>query len=201
MQRKENYDSLIQVIKENEMRQWMAKHGLGKNAQLFSDDERRILIQFFEQLDFDRSGKVSTDELCEVLTAFGLAETHYDIYKLVSQVDKDRSGFIDFNEFTAMVQGKQSKAIFLVMQKMIQMEQRETSLGIPLPTVASTFRRRMLMASMMATGEKQQHGRRFMKSFTRTVTAKAAKKSKEKPKEPDEAEGARASLKDPPESL
>ena len=52
-----------------------------------------------------------------------------------------------------MVQGKQSKAIFLVMQKMIQMEQRETSLGIPLPTVASTFRRRMLMASMMATGQ------------------------------------------------
>jgi hypothetical protein len=181
--KKEKEDETIRTLKEQEMRQWMTKRGLGNQAkvQMYTDDERRILIKFYEQLDHDGDGQVTADELSEVLTALGLAETYGDVWKLLSQVDKDRDGLIDFNEFISMVQNStQSKAVFLVMQQMIRMEQRESALAIPLPTAASTFRRRMLMASMMDTGEKQQHGRRFMKSFTRTVTANMVKREKAK---------------------
>ena len=34
----------------------------------------------------------------------------------------------------------------------------------PMPLYASTFRRRMLMASMMETGELKDHGLKFMKN-------------------------------------
>lgn len=48
----------------------------------------------------DRTGEVSTHKLSEYFSMFGLS---VDIDKLVADIDKDQSGYVDFDEFRALL--------------------------------------------------------------------------------------------------
>ncbi|KIZ06761.1 Dynein light chain, flagellar outer arm [Monoraphidium neglectum] len=50
----------------------------------------------------DRSGKVSTEKLRATIKAFELT---LDVDRLIKEVDLDRSGFLDFKEFAAILKG------------------------------------------------------------------------------------------------
>jgi hypothetical protein len=48
----------------------------------------------------DKTGQVSTEKLRNIVKEFGLT---IDINKLIAETDTDRSGFIDYQEFTVMM--------------------------------------------------------------------------------------------------
>ncbi|XP_034324178.1 calmodulin-beta-like [Crassostrea angulata] len=54
---------------------------------------------------FDKNGDdlISAGELGTVMRNLGLNPTEEDVKKMISDVDKDANGFVDFNEFVSMM--------------------------------------------------------------------------------------------------
>lgn len=54
---------------------------------------------------FDKNGDdlISAGELGTVMRNLGLNPTEEDVQKMISDVDKDANGFVDFNEFVSMM--------------------------------------------------------------------------------------------------
>ncbi|CAF1275213.1 unnamed protein product [Rotaria sordida] len=67
-------------------------------AKLTPSQERE-LRDAFDLFDSDHSGKISKTELRQVLKALNIAATDAELQKLMAQMDTNRSGDIDYNEF------------------------------------------------------------------------------------------------------
>ena len=63
-----------------------------------------IIMEAFTNVDKDKSGKISKDELIVALKAEKSQEK--EIEKLIKQVDKNNDGKIDYNEFLALMQNQ-----------------------------------------------------------------------------------------------
>ncbi|KAL6652234.1 hypothetical protein ACP70R_011159 [Stipagrostis hirtigluma subsp. patula] len=73
-------------------------------AENLSPEEINGLKQMFNNMDTDRSGTITVEELKEGLTKLGSKITEAEVQKLMEAVDVDKSGSIDYTEFlTAMV--------------------------------------------------------------------------------------------------
>ena len=57
------------------------------------------LSQVFRAIDTDNSGHIGTDELKHAFAKLGHNVTEREVIQLIYQVDKDRSGSVDFEEF------------------------------------------------------------------------------------------------------
>ncbi|KAF4589960.1 H(+)-transporting V0 sector ATPase subunit c [Pleurotus pulmonarius] len=57
----------------------------------------------FQGFDRDNNGYVTTDELADVMRALGRHATDEQIRSMIQQVDLNRNGSIEFNEFLALV--------------------------------------------------------------------------------------------------
>lgn len=55
----------------------------------------------FKKLDADRSGTISTEELSAGLKSQGYNLSDAEVHQLLEEVDVDKSGYIDFDEFMA----------------------------------------------------------------------------------------------------
>lgn len=64
---------------------------------------KRSLKNWFNQIDTDRSGDISIEELAEPLLSTGLAKSMFEVSNIVRQVDQDGSSGIDFNEFLVVM--------------------------------------------------------------------------------------------------
>ncbi|KAF4739572.1 hypothetical protein FOZ63_026148 [Perkinsus olseni] len=121
----------------------------------FDDQERRMLRTYFDALDRDSSGSIDVSELEEVMVALGLAEKHSDVEKMLSGVDEDDSGEIEFHEFLSILRrghssnDPSSSAMFKVFKSLIRGNLGDTeNLGFKLLT--SVYRRKRIMDAMMA---------------------------------------------------
>lgn len=140
-----------------------------------------MLKGYFSSMASDGSGSIGIQELEEALVAFGLAENRHDVQRLMSAVDDDGSGLIEFNEFLAIVRDGYNDAICHVFKQMMAGQLGDKNLSFSM--LASTYRRRMLLDAMMApAGSSQERGKRIMRAFanqmreykTRTVEEKRA---------------------------
>lgn len=57
----------------------------------------------FDMFDTDKSGTISVNELKSVLKKLGKNMSDKEIKKMMSSVDKDQSGEVDFDEFCQMM--------------------------------------------------------------------------------------------------
>lgn len=160
---KERKEECSRLLLENGQRHWLRTHG--KNEFIdFDDEERRMLKGYFESMASDGSGSIGISELEEALVAFGLAETRADVQRLMSAVDDDGSGLIEFNEFLAIVRDGYNAAICHVFKQMMAGQLGDKNLSFSM--LASTYRRRMLLDAMMAPqGSSQERGKRIMRAF------------------------------------
>ena len=77
------------------------------------------------QVDLDKGGTLSKDELGQLMTTLGLKPTQEELNAMVAEIDADGSGEIDFDEFVTVMSRKvntsytpkQVKAAFKVFAK------------------------------------------------------------------------------------
>ncbi|KAL1568619.1 putative calcium-binding protein CML25 [Salvia divinorum] len=67
------------------------------------DEVHETLCHAFQIFDADRNGTISADELFNVLRSIGEESTLDDCKRMISCVDIDGSGTIDFHEFKVMM--------------------------------------------------------------------------------------------------
>nr|CAB3487922.1 unnamed protein product [Digitaria exilis] len=73
-------------------------------AENLSPEEIKGLRQMFNNMDTDKSGTITVEELKEGLTKLGSKISEAEVQKLMEAVDVDKSGSIDYTEFlTAMM--------------------------------------------------------------------------------------------------
>lgn len=77
---------------------WLTKHAKQPRFQ-FSGEQKRMLRQWFDALDSDGSGKISVEELEDPMLSIGIVSDTREIAQIVSKLDKDANGQIDFQEF------------------------------------------------------------------------------------------------------
>ncbi|KAG6592585.1 Ca2+-binding protein/EF-hand superfamily protein [Phytophthora cinnamomi] len=77
---------------------WLAKHAKQPRFR-FSGEQKRMLRQWFDALDSDGSGKISVEELEDPMLSIGIVTDTREIEQIVSKLDKDANGQIDFQEF------------------------------------------------------------------------------------------------------
>jgi len=87
----------------------------------FSPKEKADLKVHFDSFDKDRSGSITVDELRDVMKSLGDAPSDAEVRKIISEVDANNDGTIDFNEFLEFVEkfksGKGSKGFGEVFMK------------------------------------------------------------------------------------
>jgi len=73
-------------------------------AENLSPEEIKGLKQMFNNMDTDKSGTITVEELKEGLRKLGSKISEAEVQKLMEAVDVDKSGSIDYTEFlTAMM--------------------------------------------------------------------------------------------------
>lgn len=65
--------------------------------------ELRKLKDCFNSLDADGGGTIGLEELENPLIGLGFADSREDVEKLISSVDQDGNGDIDFGEFCMII--------------------------------------------------------------------------------------------------
>ena len=66
--------------------------------------------QRFDAYDKDRSGTIDVWELRQVLEAMGQKPTEEELFQMISEVDENMSGSIDFAEFLKVIENQKERA-------------------------------------------------------------------------------------------
>ena len=94
----------------------------------------------WQQVDVDGNGTLDQDELKTVLLRMGYAEEELDIAQMMEELDEDKSGDVDYEEFTAWFtqQGEEAQGkLFVVYYRTQDGAQEETTVG-ELPTLMAS---------------------------------------------------------------
>jgi len=72
-------------------------------ALILSEERIPEFRASFEMFDKDKDGLITTNELGTVLRFYGHFPTEYELYKMVSEIDLDGNGTIEFKEFLGLM--------------------------------------------------------------------------------------------------
>ena len=98
----QEYNANVLNLTEKKSRKWYCHRGKSHVLD-FSDDEIKKLKECFMALDDDGSGSIGIDELEEPLVGLGFADGRQDVLDMISDVDEDGSGQIEFEEFLLII--------------------------------------------------------------------------------------------------
>lgn len=93
---KVNWDSKLKAIEKYNTQNWMKVHG--KVPEMYKK-QQNDLKNLFNELDSDKSGVVSTEELFEMLLSLGLVSSKSEVEDLVKFASSKSSGVLKFDEF------------------------------------------------------------------------------------------------------
>ncbi|KAJ7331639.1 Calmodulin-2 [Desmophyllum pertusum] len=77
-------------------------------ADKFTEEQVAEFKEAFQIFDKDSGGTISIKELKQVFEALGQHPTEEEVQSMISGVDEDGSGEIDFDEFLTLMAAKQS---------------------------------------------------------------------------------------------
>merc|ERR1712172_262385 len=84
----------------------MSRRGAKKKAGQLSDEQLDEIREAFSLFDADASGQIDVRELKAAMRALGFEVKNEELKKMVSDVDNDGNGTIEFGEFLEMMTGK-----------------------------------------------------------------------------------------------
>ena len=93
------------IINEKHRRRWLVTQGKSGFID-FDDDQISRLKECYNALDDDGSGCVGADEIKVPLIGLGLVDTVEEVDRMLSLVDEDGSGMIEFDEFLDIIKNK-----------------------------------------------------------------------------------------------
>jgi len=73
-----------------------------------SEEEIEEIREAFNLFDADGSGTIDPKELKAAMQSLGFEAKNQTIFQMISDIDKDKSGSIDFEEFLDMMTAKMS---------------------------------------------------------------------------------------------
>lgn len=73
-----------------------------------TEDEVMEIKEAFDLFDSDKSGEIDVEELKNALKNLGIDAKNQTLANMMADLDKDKSGQIDFNEFIDMMTAKMS---------------------------------------------------------------------------------------------
>merc|ERR1711957_354870 len=84
----------------------MSRRGGKKKAGALSEEQLDEIREAFNLFDGDQSGAIDVRELKAAMRALGVEVKNEELKKMVSDIDGDGNGTIEFLEFLAMMTGK-----------------------------------------------------------------------------------------------
>merc|ERR1711908_255651 len=84
----------------------MSRRGAKKKAGQLSEEQLDEIREAFSLFDSDASGAIDVRELKAAMRALGFEVKNEELKKMVSDVDNDGNGTIEFVEFLGMMTGK-----------------------------------------------------------------------------------------------
>merc|ERR1711927_62590 len=89
-----------------QQQQKMSRRGGKKKAGQLSEEQLDEIREAFSLFDSDASGAIDVRELKAAMRALGFEVKNEELKKMVSDVDNDGNGTIEFVEFLGMMTGK-----------------------------------------------------------------------------------------------
>merc|ERR1712146_5332 len=91
------------------LRTTMSRRGAKKKAGQLSEEQLDEIREAFSLFDSDASGAIDVRELKAAMRALGFEVKNEELKKMVSDIDGDGNGTIEFSEFLQMMTGKMSE--------------------------------------------------------------------------------------------
>ncbi|POM62948.1 Ca2+-binding protein/EF-hand superfamily protein [Phytophthora palmivora] len=132
---------------------WLTKHAKQPRFQ-FSGEQKRMLRQWFDALDSDGSGKISVEELEDPMLSIGIVNDTREIEQIVSKLDKDSNGQIDFQEFVDFLtphrnnKGTNPQKHEVMFHQLTKKMEHQSSGFLEINTQLSMERRRFILESI-----------------------------------------------------
>mmetsp|Transcript_28516 Transcript_28516/g.50944 ORF Transcript_28516/g.50944 Transcript_28516/m.50944 type:complete len:159 (-) Transcript_28516:157-633(-) len=73
-----------------------------------SESEIAEFQEVFDLVDKDRGGTIQANEVMELMQMLGMKPTKADVEKMISEIDEDGNGEVDFSEFLQVMAGPQN---------------------------------------------------------------------------------------------
>ena len=136
---------------------WLSKHGKSQYIQ-FSKEKKKNLRTCFLSIDINGSKSIELEEIIEAMMTLGIAESKVQARKIFEDVDEDRSGHIEFNEFCNLLKEKNPKvkALNELFQNVIEKKMGIQSELVPFQVVVSNYRRKMMMNAIITPGNPKE---------------------------------------------
>ncbi|KAF3326506.1 putative calcium-binding protein CML8 [Carex littledalei] len=93
-------------FKNNQMERGYIKGPRRDKRSRLTEQKRKEIREAFDLFDIDGSGTIDAKELSVAMRALGFEMTADQLNQMMAEVDKDRSGGIDFDEFLYMMTEK-----------------------------------------------------------------------------------------------
>lgn len=137
------------LLHQHQQRAWLRKQGK-YGFITFNDSERAELQRYFDAL-CEGQEIITMDSMEIMLISLGLANTREEVKIMVSKIDKNGNGELDFEEYLQVLMGGGDPQIFNVFKSM--MDGKLGDRRVDFRNVISTFRRQKVMD---ATGARDQ---------------------------------------------
>lgn len=137
----------------------MKRRQLG--SQRFTSEKKQLIKTWFDMLDADGNGELSVQELSDALLSSGCARTKHNVRDLISRLDSNGDGVVDFSEFLRVFERADAmgdgKVAALLMQAVRHLKQ----------TIASVDNHRQLPASLAMSIAKRRSVLEMMENVYR----------------------------------
>ena len=162
-----SHERNIKVLHHFSNCEWMRKRGKGEYID-FNSKERAKIRAIFKELDRDGSGALGLDELYEPLLALGLVENKEQVKEMMSKVDINKSGVIEFEEFIKIIKqsSNENNALISFFKNLSKEEGLPESKDLSFNLVLSSKRRELMMQTYLGKNiSNREQGRKVMSAF------------------------------------
>ncbi|KAG1654696.1 hypothetical protein FOA52_003921 [Chlamydomonas sp. UWO 241] len=122
-----------------DVNKWLKKHGKGVKLRL-TDAQKEELQAVFRMMDSDNGGSIDVGELSAAFKLLGFKLSRTEIAEIVSEVDHDGSGELEFQEFL--------EVMTLTLLRISERKEQEATSQVPMSLITTAYKRKKLLEGL-----------------------------------------------------